>query len=410
MLKLAGLAAFAVVLFVPIGLVAVGAQTATDLVVHEWGTFTSVAGEDGQAVPWHPLSGSSDLPCFVTQLNPGSVKFELIPGSVPADVNAATVNPAPRWLASLPATVRMETPVLYFYSAHDTAVAVSVQFHHGLVTEWYPRAVVPPPPVPVNFSGTGRIEWPSVQVRPGSTAAFPTGAGSSHYYAARATDAAPVFVDGQAEKFLFYRGLATFPPSIRARDTGRDAVVVENAGAEIIPHVVLFESDGKHIGYRVIDALSRRATIPRPELTNDVASLRRDLSAMLVEQGLFPREAEAMLETWRDSWFEPGVRVFYIVPRASVDDVLSLGITPAPHATSRVFVGRMEVLTQAMEQDISRAMARGDYVALARYGRFLEPAMDRLWNRAKTADERARIDTAFDAAAKALAAERRTCQ
>ena len=41
-----------------------------DLVVHEWGTFTSIAGPDGQAVQWRPLTGPSDLPCFVTLLNP----------------------------------------------------------------------------------------------------------------------------------------------------------------------------------------------------------------------------------------------------------------------------------------------------------------------------------------------------
>src|SRR5258708_14050037 len=31
------------------------------LVAHEWGTFTSVAGQDGGPVRWAPLSGPSDL-------------------------------------------------------------------------------------------------------------------------------------------------------------------------------------------------------------------------------------------------------------------------------------------------------------------------------------------------------------
>src|ERR1700682_2827814 len=35
------------------------------LVVHEWGTFTSIAGKDGIALEWRPLNGSSDLPKFV---------------------------------------------------------------------------------------------------------------------------------------------------------------------------------------------------------------------------------------------------------------------------------------------------------------------------------------------------------
>ena len=35
------------------------------LTVHEWGTFTAIAGEDGQPVRWLPLGGPNDLPCFV---------------------------------------------------------------------------------------------------------------------------------------------------------------------------------------------------------------------------------------------------------------------------------------------------------------------------------------------------------
>jgi hypothetical protein len=35
------------------------------LVVHEWGTFSSIAGEDGTALEWHPLAATNDLPDFV---------------------------------------------------------------------------------------------------------------------------------------------------------------------------------------------------------------------------------------------------------------------------------------------------------------------------------------------------------
>ena len=59
------------------------------LTVHEWGTFTSIAGENGRAVPWRPLSGPPELPSFVRS----------------SRVQAK---------GSLTATVRMETPVVYF--------------------------------------------------------------------------------------------------------------------------------------------------------------------------------------------------------------------------------------------------------------------------------------------------------
>src|SRR5437868_4494252 len=36
-----------------------------NLIVHEWGTFTSIAGKDGVTLEWRPLNGSADLPGFV---------------------------------------------------------------------------------------------------------------------------------------------------------------------------------------------------------------------------------------------------------------------------------------------------------------------------------------------------------
>src|SRR2546422_8767777 len=55
------------------------------LVVHEWGTFTSIAGKDGVALEWRPLNGSTDLPKFVytiQEANKGlrhtSIKDDLI--------------------------------------------------------------------------------------------------------------------------------------------------------------------------------------------------------------------------------------------------------------------------------------------------------------------------------------------
>ena len=86
------------------------------LTAHEWGTLTSIAGSDGQAVEWSPLTGSTDLPVFVEHFrDPG---FKL----------------------GLRGTVRMETPVLYFYDSREETVSVQVAFANGVITEWYPQA------------------------------------------------------------------------------------------------------------------------------------------------------------------------------------------------------------------------------------------------------------------------------
>jgi len=317
-------------LFFAVALSGSALPTGTDLRVHEWGTFTSMAGPDGQAIEWTPLGGPSDLPCFVTLLNPTSIKL-------------------PReGVAGIKATVRMETPVLYFYSSQEQTVSVSVRFHHGLITEWFPQARVPPMYSVRLAAATGAIDWDEVRIQPGSNARLPFDGDKSHYYAARETDAAPIRVGSQSEKFLFYRGLASFsvPLTARIEPTGTLDVQSDGPGINVL---VLFENDGERMGYRVVRNASTRVTVERPALTDTVESLRADLQTLLVEQGLYPREARAMVETWRDTWFAPGTRLFYLVPRPLVDAVLPLEIKPPPQEATRVFVGRMELSPPAIQ-------------------------------------------------------------
>src|SRR5215813_10977225 len=91
------------------------------LVAHEWGTFTSVSTADGAAQYWYPLIGPSELPSFVYRSAEASrgqcVKCDL-------------------------ALVRMETPVIYFYSDRNINASVKVGFPQGRITEWYPQARV----------------------------------------------------------------------------------------------------------------------------------------------------------------------------------------------------------------------------------------------------------------------------
>src|SRR5262245_6873999 len=46
-------------------------------VVHEWGTFTSVAGPTGEAAYWQALDGPQDLPCFVERFRYVCIKCML---------------------------------------------------------------------------------------------------------------------------------------------------------------------------------------------------------------------------------------------------------------------------------------------------------------------------------------------
>jgi hypothetical protein len=364
------------------------ATRAPEVVAHEWGTFTTVAGEDGQAINWLPLGGPSDLPCFVEHFKKPTFKFI---GNTeqegPIDYDTAR--------SALVGTVRMETPVLYFYSPEEATVAVGVRFPRGLMTEWYPKAVVNQPMVLStvldNPNIVGGIYWPSVQILPDRVGEYPQGTGQSHYYAARATDAAPLSVGGQVEKFLFYRGVASFPSLLSAALNSDGSVRITNLGPRPISNVILFENRTGVVSYRLAGPLEGSTTLAKPTASTSLDDLRADLVKMLLKTGLYEKEARAMVETWRDSWFEEGTRVFYIVPPASVDEILPLAIAPSPAAIARAFVGRMEVITPDDLVRVQTALAHGDDAALERQGRFLGPIADRLVARTSAVSERNKI-------------------
>jgi len=331
------------------------------LTAHEWGTFTSIAGEKGQAVEWSPLTGSTDLPGFVEHFRNAGFKL------------------------GLRGTVRMETPVLYFYDSREETVSVNVRFAKGVITEWYPQASrVEPTAVLYDASLNGKqpdgsISWDAVTVAPGLRAAFPAENQENHYYAARQTASTPVLVKTprgeQQEKFLFYRGVANFAVPVAARLTNGGQVLIENRSDEEIPGVILFERRGEKLGFRVGGAVKDRAILDPPALTENMDSLGRELEGLLVSRGLYQDEAHAMVETWRNSWFEEGSRLLYLVPGGFVNAVLPLSIRPAPVQTVRVFVGRLELVTPATERAVERALGTHDGAALSKYGRFLEPIL-----------------------------------
>ncbi len=352
------------------------------LTAHEWGTFTSIAGEKGQAVEWSPLTGSTDLPGFVEHFRNAGFKL------------------------GLRGTVRMETPVLYFYDSREETVSVNVHFVKGVITEWYPQASrVEPTAVLYDASLNGKqpdgsISWDAVTVAPGLRAAFPADGRDNHYYAARQTASTPVLIKTprgeQREKFLFYRGVANSTVPVAARLTNGGQVLIENRGDEEIPGVILFERLGEKVGFRVGGAVKDRAVLNPPELTETVDSLSRELEGLLVSRGLYQDEAHAMVETWRNSWFEEGSRLLYVVPDKFVNAMLPLSIRPAPVQTVRVFVGRLEIVTPATERAVERALATHDSATIAKYERFLEPILQALMKKESNPERLRRMQEALN--------------
>jgi hypothetical protein len=350
-------------------------------VAHEWGTFTSVSTADGRQQLWNPLGGASELPSFVYRSSEASQCFK-----------SGTL-----------ALVRMETPVIYFYSDREVRASVKVDLPKGCVTEWYPLASVT----------RQTIDWNGFVAQPGAKEKFPVDRSQSHYYPARETDAAPLSLGDEQkveqERFLFYRGIGFFDLPLSARLKG-DQVIVHDTGPYEVEKVILFENRGGKSGWRIHGPLKGDAAIARPALDQPVEPLLREFEKTLVGQGLYEKEAAAMVKTWRDSWFEEGLRVFYILPQRATDVILPITIKPQPSELARVFVGRAEIITPEMEREIRAAAqlygekspeARAAAIeSVRRYGRFADPVLREARSRAWDNASRAAIDELMAAVAK----------
>jgi hypothetical protein len=361
------------------------------LIVHEWGTFTSIAGKDGVAVEWRPLDDVSDLPGFVYDWNGlGASKGLRHPGRCQK--------------CAMEELVRMETPVIYFYADHQITVSVRVEFLQGKITEWYPRARSVYVPGPRDTIHTSAVDWGRLNVMPGAAEHFPVESEPSHYYPARETDAAPLSVcdkqGDQQEKFLFYRGVGSFGLPLSAKLEG-EKVVVKNTSTQRLGPFILFDNRDGRIGYRVVSSFDGEVSLGRPLGDQTVGSLELELQEILVAQGLYEKEARAMIKTWHDSWFEQGLRVFYLVPRKVTDSILQISIEPEPSEMTRVLVGRVELITPEMDREIrdrvgrladSSVDVRGTAAEIKRkHGRFAEPVLKAVLEETSEPHLRARI-------------------
>lgn len=357
----------------------------TDLVLHEWGTFTSIAGGDGVALDWQPLNGASDLPSFVYDLKRDGGYRGTYGIRGKGEV----------------AKVRMETPVIYFYTKQEMEINVSVSFPNGKITEWYPQAGVVNNSFAHNRTGQfhSGVTWGQIRLMPNANINYAREAAYSHYYPARETDATPIRICNsdkskiEYEKFLFYRGIGNFELPLNVKLQGNQVVLNLNGpiyGAKSNPGhnltgLMVFEKRGGRVGFTTVPSVSGATPVARPQLNMTVEQAKAELERILLLQGLYPKEAQSMIQTWSDSWFEDGLRVFYILPRLEVDEVLPLRIDVPTKERIRVLVGRTEVITPEMEHAVKRqvtllrspseSVRQGSRETLKKFGRFYQPIL-----------------------------------
>jgi hypothetical protein len=387
-------------------------------VVHEWGTFLVTQGSDGVTLDgmYHEEHA---LPAFVHSRGRDQLR-------VPH------------------ALVKGETPVIYFYARQPQQVHVAVKFPTGIWTQWYPNAARVGPHLaqaaPPDLRD-GSIEWEAEIVPAGARppAGFPATSAGSLWNHAREVDAAYVRTAGPAgpevDRFLFYRGLGRAPLPLAFEDTAGGTLRL--TGQDPVSHVfVLRVRDGRG-SFRYLPGLRPGETLrdvlptgrPQP-LSAFTDSVADSLARRLVEAGLFEKEARAMVNTWRSSYFQTeGTRVLFVLPPNWTERAIPLTITPRPREVVRVMVGRLEVLDRARELRAENAVRRlvGGSVArrdqafqlLREEGRYVEPIIRRVRNTTGDAALRRACDsllltdfvtdlrTALDAPAERPLADRR---
>jgi len=404
------------------GLIGFMTRNHGNFTAHEWGTFTSVQGADGVLLDWRPLE-TSRLPKFVYDWK--------APG-----LNCRAAGNLAFGKGAMLTLQRMETPVIYFYADEKQSVDVSVNFPQGLITEWYPQAsqigpaTTPVSPVVATLDNyahkagakpsftfasllsrpvfkDSRVRWAHVEILPSKqnpdlARSLPLDGSGSHYFTARDTDADYLRVHSLAatnpltehEKYIFYRGVGNFATPLRVTMSSSHVVTLANTGQEPLLHLFVLCLEERAGGFVHIDHLSageqRAVRIDFMEHPSPLAQLSPALSEQLAKsltsEGLYRREAVAMVNTWKDSWFEEdGLRVLYSLPPSWTDRTLPLRLDPPPRELVRVMVGRAEVLTPALEQKLSDALVKarqGDAQAreevldeFKKLGRFAEPAL-----------------------------------
>ncbi len=365
---------------------------ASCLVVHEWGTFTSIYGSDGSILPGIERD-EEPLPPFV-------YAHDIAPG-LPQFFNPST-KPDTKILPAFQiltkgfqrpvhnATVKMETPVMYFYSPERLDAKVSVGFEGGSISQWYPARsggeTMPPQwkldekgnhqTIPIDFADSyqGSIEWElSVEPRTTDTDFEVMKPGELPNWLHPRSPRSNLLrtANGETETYLFYRGLGNFKQPIHYRIDG-ETLAIETEGD--IPHLLVLDIESADYGRILWSGQPGRSETV--ELAGAESGFFRDevyrsLKDALVDAGLYSDEASAMLRTWWDSYFgQRGLRAFWIVPRRFTDEILPIDIEPVPDEIERVLLGRSEILTPEFEERLVEQFAKEPDENAFRYDRY----------------------------------------
>jgi hypothetical protein len=201
------------------------------LIIHEWGTFTSLQNEKGEAIGGINVD-TELLPAFVHNFAPG-----ILPNA-PAGDAKGLLSARPR----LDVTMRLETPVVYFHLPADAGrpltLDLTVRFAGCWLTQFYPDAAAdidgrpvkdqplgPIAPTTSTSVRSGGLAWRGLEI--GTQNAGPATT-SRVWLAPRDVKSDRVTTArGESEQYLFYRGVGHIDAPLRVVRITDDLLHIE---------------------------------------------------------------------------------------------------------------------------------------------------------------------------------------
>lgn len=338
------------------------------LVVHEWGTFTSLQDEAGRTLGGIN-SDDEPVPGFVHGMN----SFLIVPNRETPVFSKGVARSRPD------VTMRLETPVVYFHPPKDASlpltVDLKVSFRGGLLAEFFPLAEMADVKDynKITPETVGSLAWNRLKI--GTDGAGPKTT-ERVWLAPRAVKAASVTsTNSESEKFLFYRGVGNLNSPLQTRRSadGTSLTLHSQLSRDVAAlgpmkirklWLASFNAEGK-CAFRALpevtlggnggaELLKTPASFAPGEYSKGaLPQLRQQMHAALLEDGMFTDEADALLNTWELSYFKSGgLRLFFTVPRAWTDFHLPLEVS-VPSEIKRAMIGRIELVTPAQRSLMS---------------------------------------------------------
>jgi hypothetical protein len=378
------------------------ADAAHPVIVHEWGTFTSLQDEQGRAIGGINVD-DEPVPNFVCEDGSTYVVSQHVPfmhsfGLPPYSAGKG-------WIGSDAAvTMRLETPVLYIYPPKGEQpssippLKVHVDFHGGVLSQFYPEAQFEGLETvkdtyrtyhrgPLDADTVTGLTWSNVRL---GSKLEPVKSNDPVWTTPRETSAPLLEVPTHAfdengkphpsltaEHFLFYRGVGQINLSVQLERRPHEMKFKRMSPSSPVDKF----DEGWMVEIRPTGTCAFHP-VPQPVAvfyswgvvqfapgisiafadsdfsTANLDVLKASMQAQLIKEGLYADEASAMLRTWELSYFKsPGLRFFYIAPNNWVNKVLPLRVTGAPVRITRVMVGRIELISDVQKQALARLAA-----------------------------------------------------